>query len=136
MIALLVGAVVIFALMRAVNSVSRRRAAMRRATTKHQRRMAAPTEEFYLRLERLLTKLSIVRTADQTPRELALAAGGELSELAHTRSAAPLPRRIVDYYYRVRFGNRPLEAEERSEVEQALTALEQARTPPDKTKRR
>ena len=136
MLTLLAGAVVVFALMRAAKSVSRRRAATRSATTKRPRRMAPPTEEFYLRLERLLTKLSIVRTADQTPRELALAAGGELSELAHTRSAAPLPRRIVDYYYRVRFGNRPLEAEERSEVEQALTALELAMKPHDKPKRR
>ncbi len=136
LLALLVAGVAILALVRMVKTIFRRRTEVRRIATKQSRRMAPPTEEFYLRLERLLTKLAIVRTADQTPRELALAAGGELSELAHTRSAAPLPRRIVDYYYRVRFGNRPLEAEERSEVEQALTALEQAMTPPDKTKRR
>ena len=136
LLALLLAGVAILAIARAAHAFFRRRTEVRRIATRQSRRMAPPTEEFYLRLERLLTKLSIVRTADQTPRELALAAGGELSELAHTRSAGPLPRRIVDYYYRVRFGNRPLEAEERTEVEQALAALELAMTPPDKTKRR
>ncbi|MBA4016416.1 MAG: hypothetical protein C0483_04435 [Pirellula sp.] len=133
---LMLGAGLTFALVRVMTRFRRRSTDVRKGPTKRPRRMAPPTEEFYLRLERLLTRHSIVRTADQTPREWALAAGGELSELAHTRSAAPLPRRIVDYYYRVRFGNRPLDAVEHSEVEQALVTLEQAMTPPDKPQRR
>lgn len=134
--ALLIACAAIAALVRAAKRFRLGRTKAHGVTAKTMRRTTPPTEEFYLRLERLLTKLAIVRTADQTPRELALAAGGELSELAQTRSAAPLPRRIVDYYYRVRFGNRPLEAEERSEVEQALATLELAITPPEKPKRR
>ncbi|MBL9093793.1 MAG: DUF3488 domain-containing protein [Planctomycetaceae bacterium] len=87
------------------------------------RRPRPPVEEFYRRLEGVLARVSLTRTADQTQREFALAAGGELAELPHTRGAAPLPRRIVDHYYRVRFGNRPLNDSQRADVEHALDEL-------------
>ncbi|MBL9089765.1 MAG: DUF3488 domain-containing protein [Planctomycetaceae bacterium] len=96
------------------------------AEAKAARRMAPPTEEFYLRMERLLAKMSLVRTGDQTLREWALAAGGELAELPHTRMASAVPRTIVDHYYRVRFGKRPLDDVQLAEVEESLKSLEAA----------
>ena len=81
--------------------------------------------EFYQRFERLLARQRLVRPVGQTPREFAIVCGGQLAESAVTQTVASLPRRIVDAYYRVRFGNRPLDKQESEAVEQALAALEQ-----------
>jgi Flp pilus assembly protein TadB len=81
--------------------------------------------EFYQRFERLLARQRLLRPASQTPREFAIVCGGQLAESTVTQGFASLPRRIVDAYYRVRFGNRPLDKHESEAVEQALAALEQ-----------
>lgn len=81
--------------------------------------------EFYERFERLLARQRLVRPQTQTPREFAIACGGQLAESTTTQGLAHFPKRIVDAFYRVRFGNRPLDKQECQAVEQALTALEQ-----------
>jgi len=79
--------------------------------------------EFYRRFEALLRQHHLVRNACQTPREFALAVGGQLAESPRTAPAASLPRQIAEMFYRVRFGRRPLDPPEAETVERALTEL-------------
>ena len=85
--------------------------------------------EFYRRLEQILAQHELVRGASQTQREFALASGGQLAESPETKGVAALPRHIVDAFYKVRFGGRPLDSGESLAVEQALTELAAALSP-------
>ncbi|REK06699.1 MAG: DUF3488 domain-containing protein [Planctomycetota bacterium] len=87
---------------------------------------AAPVLEMYRRLEAALERAGLSRPAAQTAYEFALAAGGELAERIEHRRLAHLPRRVVESFYRVRFGNRPLDTQEAQAVENALTELERS----------
>ncbi len=91
---------------------------------KQQRKNRAPVLEIYRRLEVALRRAGLVRHPAQTAREFALAAGGDLAERVEYRRVAHLPRRIVDSFYRVRFGGRPLDSLEAEAVELALRELE------------
>lgn len=86
----------------------------------------AHTVEFYERLKTLLARHGMLRGASQTPREFALACGGQLAESPAGRRVAQVPRRIVEAYYQARYGGRHLDNAELQTVEQALAALEQA----------
>ncbi len=79
--------------------------------------------EFYERLERILARQGLVRGAGQTPLEFALAAGAQMVADSAMRPHATLPRRIVEAYYRVRFGRQTLAAHEAEAVEQQLVRL-------------
>ncbi|HET6880353.1 MAG TPA: transglutaminaseTgpA domain-containing protein, partial [Pirellulales bacterium] len=79
--------------------------------------------EFYDRLESLLARHGISRSPGQTQREFALSTGGYLAESPVTQQAVALPRRIVDAFYFVRFGQRHLDNNELRSVEQALSDL-------------
>ena len=79
---------------------------------------------FYHRFEALLQRHRLVRPAAQTPREFALAVGGQLAESPATQPAAALPRLVADAFYRVRYGGRPLDNREAETLEQALAQLE------------
>jgi protein-glutamine gamma-glutamyltransferase len=79
--------------------------------------------EFFRRLESLLAARALVRSASQTPREFALAVGGQLAESTQTKRAAPLARQLVELFYRVRFGRKALDSQEAAAVEQALSDL-------------
>jgi len=82
-----------------------------------------PEVEFYRRFETILSQHQLIRVPSQTPREFALAVGGQLAESPRTAPAAPLARQIVELFYRVRFGRRPLNGPEAEKVERALTEL-------------
>ncbi len=90
------------------------------------RRDSARRVEFFDQFESLLARYGMRRQPHQTQREFALASGGQLAEAPATRPVAALPRRIVDLYYRVRFGGRDLDNAESLAVQQALSALAQA----------
>ncbi len=79
----------------------------------------------YDRLERALARRGLVRLAGQTPFEFAVAAGGDLAESIELIPLASLPRRVVEAFYRVRFGARPLDNSEVNAVEHALRTLEE-----------
>jgi protein-glutamine gamma-glutamyltransferase len=98
------------------------------------RRSAAssPTVDFYVRLEAVLARRRLARTADQTQREFIQAACGELAELPETRAVAALPRKIVEAFYRVRFGKRALEGSQQEEIEQAIARLDAVLNAPAK----
>jgi hypothetical protein len=104
----------------------RRRRRRKLAAKTGGRDVGAPPIDFYVRLEAALEQRKLVRTAEQTQREFVQAACGELAESPATRGVAQLPRRIVEAFYRVRFGGRTLDAAELSDVEQALSALNAA----------
>jgi hypothetical protein len=95
------------------------------------RRIVAPPVDFYVRLEQVLSRYRLRRTPEQTQREFVQTACGELAESPATRGVASLPRPIVEAFYRVRFGGRPLDDDERREVELALSALAAAPAPGD-----
>ena len=79
----------------------------------------------YCRLERALARRGLLRLAGQTPYEFAIAAGGDLAESIEHIPLASMPRRVVEAFYRVRFGARPLDNSEAKAVEQALRTLEE-----------
>lgn len=88
----------------------------RRLRKRHLRR--ARRVEFYQRLERTAARRGIRRAPSQTQREFA-------HQIACSRTlSAPLPVRITDAFYRVRFGGERLDREEVHQIEQALTQLE------------
>lgn len=102
---------------------SRLRRGMTSSPMSAEPRRRPPPIDFYVRLEQVLATCELRRTPEQTQREFVQAACGELAELPATRGVAALPRRIVEAFYRVRFGGRTLADGERNEVEQALSAL-------------
>lgn len=85
-----------------------------------------PSVPFYREFEELLARHALERPAGQTPREFAVAVGGQLASSAPVRPAAGLPRQIVEAYYRVRFGGRALDRGETESVEAALRQLAEA----------
>ena len=89
----------------------------------------SPTHEFHRRLEKALGQRGWIRAPGQTALEFAVAAGGELAETVDCRRFAPLPRRVVEALYRVRFGGRSLDSTEAEAVEHALVELEQGLEP-------
>jgi hypothetical protein len=86
-------------------------------------RHSSRSVDFYDRFEALLTHHGMPRTQSQTQREFALATGGHLAESPLTQPVGLLPRRIVEAYYRVRFGHRELTGEETRSIDEALGAL-------------
>ena len=88
-------------------------------------RRARPRVEFYRRFEALLARQGLVRAAGQTPREFARAAA-ERIVAAHRPAGPGRPSRarVVDAFYRVRFGGLPLDNPQREAVEHGLAELE------------
>lgn len=86
-------------------------------------RRARTRVEFYEQFESLLGRYRMPRPAGQTQLEFALATGGHLAESPLTQSVGGLPRRIAEAFYRVRFGKRELDEQERQSVERAIAEL-------------
>ncbi len=83
-----------------------------------------PTLEMYRRLEIALAGQGFVRATGQTAREFAVDVGGHLAESIEWNRVSHLPRRIVESFYRVRFGGSTLDNQEADAVEHALCDLE------------
>jgi transglutaminase-like putative cysteine protease len=95
----------------------------RRGKRRAQRSIERRPVEFYERFERILARHGLRRRRQQTPLELALAAGAEMVAVATMRPDATIPRRIVEAYYRVRFGGHALDAHAAQVVEEQLARL-------------
>ncbi len=91
-----------------------------------QQHATPPVLEMYRRLEAALERLGLMREPAQTAHEFAMAAGGQLAERDEHRPLAQLPGRVVEAFYRVRFGGRTLDKPEAEAVEHALAELELA----------
>ena len=81
---------------------------------------------FYRRFEALLAKRGLVRRTGQTQREFAQAAANVLPDAPDGQPVGPLARRIVEAYYRVRFGRAALDSRQAAAVEQLLDQLQTA----------
>ena len=84
---------------------------------------SGPRVEFYDRLELLLARHGWQRSAGQTQHEFALEVGGQLADQPRQQPAASLPRRVVDAFYRVRFGGELLDDHELRALDETLAAL-------------
>ncbi len=89
---------------------------------------------FYRRFENLMARRGLVRAAAQTQREFAAVAGVRLASLTGENRLAALPAMIADAFYRVRFGQMPLDNLQSRAVEQALDEIAAVgkRTAPEK----
>ena len=99
-------------------------AALRRWLQSRKQTTSRTRVEFYQRLENLLARYGYQRPPGQTHREFAMATGGQLAETPQLRQAASLPRRLVDVFYRVRFGHHELSPSEAEEISRTLDELE------------
>ncbi|MEX0866345.1 MAG: DUF3488 and transglutaminase-like domain-containing protein [Pirellulales bacterium] len=106
--------------------LARRAAQWRQARRNSPEARRARTVEFYHRLESVLARQGIVREPYQTQQEFALSAGGRMADVPQLVPLASLPRKIVEAFYRVRFGGQPLTPEEEASIENALRQLSQA----------
>jgi transglutaminase-like putative cysteine protease len=85
---------------------------------------AAPTG-LYARLVTVLARRCRLRPAvSETPREFAAQAGRLLEADPTLAAFAPVPGRVVELYYRVRYGGRPPAGAERREAESAVARLD------------
>ncbi|WP_250846917.1 DUF3488 and transglutaminase-like domain-containing protein [Aquisphaera insulae] len=81
---------------------------------------------FYRRLTQLLAEYELERTPAETQGEFALRASRFLAGLgAGAQAMAAVPGRIVEAFYRVRFGSRELTPETLTELEGQLDLLEE-----------
>jgi protein-glutamine gamma-glutamyltransferase len=87
-------------------------------------RVAHSPVDFYRQLEVLLAWHGFRRAPGQTPGEFAREVGGELAEIPALRPAVPVPRRVTEAYYRVRFGGRTLDEAELAEIGRSLRELQ------------
>jgi protein-glutamine gamma-glutamyltransferase len=113
---------VIFCATLLLRRVSRRRPATSTA--------AFDTTGFYPRLVRILSRYACLRpSVGQTPREYGEAARSFLQRHPALSAVAELPRRVVELFYRVRFGAQPLNEDERraldAELHRFATAVRQ-----------
>lgn len=81
---------------------------------------------FYHRFEAALARHGLVRAPTQTPREFARAAGPTVARASGSPSLGALPVRVVEAFYRVRFGRFRIEEPERRALADALSELERA----------
>ncbi len=84
-----------------------------------------PEVAFFLRLVRMLSRTGLERAPAETQREFARRASTFLTQRPTNRDGlATVPEQVVDAYYRVRFGQRPLPPETVSWLDQRLDDLE------------
>ncbi|GIW88835.1 MAG: hypothetical protein KatS3mg108_3159 [Isosphaeraceae bacterium] len=86
-----------------------------------------PEIAFFLRLVRLLSQTGLERAPAETHREFAHRAATFLAARPpSSEGLAAVPDQVVDAYYRVRFGHRPLDSESIAWLESRLDALERS----------
>ncbi|MGE3821700.1 MAG: DUF3488 and DUF4129 domain-containing transglutaminase family protein, partial [Isosphaeraceae bacterium] len=85
----------------------------------------SPGATHYRRLAQLLAEFQIERQVTETQEEFAHRATAFLSGRGpDTLEVVDVPRRVVEAFYRVRFGEKPLSAQAAEDLESRLNALE------------
>ncbi len=80
---------------------------------------------FYRRLAQMLAEYDLERTPAETQNEFALRASRFLTgQPAHIQAVAEVPQKIVEAFYRVRFGHRDLDPDTLEELEENLDLLQ------------
>jgi protein-glutamine gamma-glutamyltransferase len=98
----------------------RNRRAGNRFSGRRRRSLDVP---FYRRFEQLMAREGLTRSAAQTQREFAAAAGAHFASLTGDARSATLPALVADAFYHVRFGRSPLDSQQAHAVEQALAKM-------------
>ena len=83
---------------------------------------------FYERLEKLLDRVGYRRKPNQTQREFVKSINGRLDPMSSSPDILR-PDELVEYYYRVRFGNQHLESDETRRITDSLNRLEKTLEP-------
>jgi len=97
--------------------------------TRHRRKMRGSlqaTVTVYLKLEQILARHKIIREHHQTQLEFAVLAGSRLSTSGLNENLCCLPKRIVEMFYRLRFGDNELDVELESQLLGELAILRTA----------
>jgi len=82
---------------------------------------------FYERFENVCRQLGLVRPGSQTQREFAATVGPRIRQVVQSADGLPdLPPRLVEFFYRARFGEEDLSSPVIDELNRDLTALELA----------
>ena len=82
---------------------------------------------FYERFESLCRQLGLVRPRSQTQREFAGTVGPRIRQVVQSPDGLPeLPPRLVEFFYRARFGEEELSPPVIDELNRDMTTLEQA----------
>ena len=82
---------------------------------------------FYERFEALCRQLGLVRPRFQTQREFAGTVGPRIREVVQSPDGLPeLPSRLVEFFYRARFGEEELASPDIDQLNRDMTALEEA----------
>lgn len=82
---------------------------------------------FYERFEELCRQLGLVRPRTQTQREFAVTVGPRIRQVIDSPDGLPeLPPRLVEFFYRARFGEEELSPPVIDELNRDMSALEQA----------
>ena len=97
----------------------------RRRRSMHARRQRRTPVAFYQRLETTLAQLGLQREAAQTQRQFARRAAQHLASSPQHAPVADVPVRIVEAFYRVRFGDWKPDAHQEAEIRDQLQRLEQ-----------
>ncbi len=82
--------------------------------------------DFYERFTRLLSREGLARGPSQTPGEFAVAASQELAGRLTTSGLDHVADNVATLFYRVRFGQQPLSADETARLNTLLSHLEAA----------
>jgi hypothetical protein len=85
-----------------------------------------PKIEFYRRLESILSKHGIHREETQTPSEFATFAKTQLRSRIADSSIADIPAKVVQLFYRVRFGDDRLDTNDLQRLENWLGSLQKS----------
>ena len=109
-----------------VRRVTRWTARLRGGDNERARRQRVANQVvFYRRFERLLRQLGLARGHGQTQREFGVVAAQRLAAAVAWPQSADFATRLIETFYRVRFGRVELEPVERESLEDGLVALEQ-----------
>lgn len=85
----------------------------------------APGLLFYRKLAQILAELDLTRNSAETQHEFAVRASKLLSGQGDgAGTVADVPRKVVDAFYRVRFGHRELDPDTLEELERSLDSLQ------------
>jgi transglutaminase-like putative cysteine protease len=124
-VVLLIAVIAAYRISRSIRGLLKRREKRRlEEQTRHGRR-GAPVP-FYDRFAELLARYNLARAPSQTQSEFAAHVAERLAVTPQMSELAPLPRRVAEAFYDVRFGGRKLSPDRLSEIDQDLDRLDAA----------
>jgi len=126
-VVLLIAVIAAYRISRSIRGMLKRRAKQRdEEQSRHGRRGASVP--FYDRFAELLARYNLVRAPSQTQSEFAAHVAERLAVTPQLSELAPVPRRVAEAFYDVRFAGRQLSPDQISEIDRDLDRLDAAFT--------